>query len=155
MQLTSFYPVLNTTKLVETTAFYVEHFGFSITFESDWYVSLRHGQATHYELALMNFNHASIPSHKQQTLAGLLLNFEVEDVDAEYARLIHGAGLPVLHDIRSEAWGQRHFMTMDPNGVMIDVITNIPPSGEYAEQYLEPTAPDQGSGIGDRGSGAQ
>jgi len=67
----------------------------------------------------------------------LLLNFEVEDVDTEYQRLVKDAGLPVLLDLRSEAWGQRHFITVDPNGVLIDVISIIPPSPEFAEQYTD------------------
>jgi hypothetical protein len=56
----------------------------------------------------------------------------------EYERLIKGAGLPIQRDIRSESWGQWHFITADPNGVLIDVITNIPPSPENADQYKEP-----------------
>jgi uncharacterized glyoxalase superfamily protein PhnB len=73
----------------------------------------------------------------QKAVAGLILNFEVEDVDAAYQRLVKDASLPVLVDIRSEDWGQRHFITTDPNGVLIDVITNIPPSEDYAAQYTD------------------
>ncbi|MCU0495036.1 MAG: VOC family protein [Chloroflexaceae bacterium] len=140
MQLTSMYPVLCTKKIAETTAFYVDHFGFTVTFEADWYVSLRHRTSPHYELAIMDYTHPSVPAVGQHAVAGVMLNFEVDDVDAEYQRLVKGRGLPLLHDIRSEAWGQRHFLTADPNGVMIDVITNIPPAGEYVAQYTEPTA---------------
>ncbi|MBC8161020.1 MAG: VOC family protein [Roseiflexaceae bacterium] len=135
MQPTSIYPVICTDRIAETAAFYVQHFGFTITFEADWYVSMRHSTASSYELAVLDYTHASVPDLGQHAVAGLLLNFEVEDVDTEYERLIKGARLPVLLDIRSEAWGQRHFITADPNGVLIDVITNIPPSGEYATQY--------------------
>jgi hypothetical protein len=41
--------------------------------------------------------------------------------------------------LRSEDFGQRHFITSDPNGVLIDVIKVIPPSAEYASQYDEET----------------
>jgi catechol 2,3-dioxygenase-like lactoylglutathione lyase family enzyme len=140
MQPTSIYPVIGTQRVAESAAFYVEHFGFEVTFEADWYVSLRHGAAPHYELALLDYSHESVPEAGRQPVAGLLLNFEVADVDAEYARLIGGAGLPLLRDIRSEAWGQRHFITADPNGVLIDVITNTPPSVEFAAQYTNPAA---------------
>jgi hypothetical protein len=37
--------------------------------------------------------------------------------------------------LRDEAFGQRHFITRDPAGVMIDVIKVIPPSEEFAAQY--------------------
>jgi catechol 2,3-dioxygenase-like lactoylglutathione lyase family enzyme len=65
------------------------------------------------------------------------LNFEVEDPDAAYAAA-QKAGLPILVTLRDEAFGQRHFITEDPNGVLIDVIKPIPPSGEFASGY----APD-------------
>ena len=140
MQPTSIYPVIGTSKIAETAAFYVQHFGFTVTFEADWYVSMRHSTATQYELALLDYTHSSVPEVGQHAVAGLLLNFEVDDVDAEYERLISAARLPVLRDIRSEEWGQRHFITADPNGVLIDVITNTPPSEEYSGQYADPAA---------------
>lgn len=137
MQPISFYPVIGTQNVAETAAFYVEHFGFTKTFEADWYVSLRHGTAPQYELAVLDYTHDSVPQTGQRPVAGLLLNFEVADVDAVYERLIQGARLPVLRDIRSEEWGQRHFITADPNGVMIDVITNIAASSEFSAQYTD------------------
>lgn len=140
MQPRSFYPVIGTDKVAETAAFYVQHFGFTVTFQADWYISLRQGAAPQYELAVLDFTHASVPEAGRYRVAGLWLNFEVDDVDAEYERLIKSAGLPVLRDIRSEAWGQRHFITADPNGILIDVITNIPASKEYAAQYADPVA---------------
>jgi hypothetical protein len=57
-------------------------------------------------------------------------------VDAEYARL-KSAGLPILLPLRWEDFGQCHFVTCDPAGVMIDVIKVIPPSAEFAAQYLD------------------
>jgi uncharacterized glyoxalase superfamily protein PhnB len=138
MQPTSIYPVIGSNRLAETAAFYVQHFGFTVTFEAEWYVSMRHAAAPQYELAVLDYNHPSVPAAGQQAVAGLLLNFEVDDVDAEYERLIKGAHLPLLRDLRSEVWGQRHFITGDPNGVLIDVITNVPPSQEYASHYTDP-----------------
>ena len=82
-----------------------------------------------------------IPEAGRGRVAGLLLNFEVEDVDAEYARA-QVAGLPVLQELRDEAFGQRHFITQDPNGVLIDVITPIPPSPEFLAQYQAAASPE-------------
>ncbi len=39
--------------------------------------------------------------------------------------------------LRSEELGQRHFITADPNGVLIDVIKPIPPSAEFLAHYTE------------------
>lgn len=41
-------------------------------------------------------------------------------------------------ELRSEDFGQRHFMVADPNGVLIDVITPIAPAAAYADQYGGP-----------------
>lgn len=129
-----------TNLIAETAAFYVQYFGFAVTFEAGWYVSLRHTKSPQYELAVLDYTHSSLPAVGQNIVAGLLLNFEVDDVDAEYERLIKGEGLPVLLDIQSETWGQRHFITADPNGVLIDVITMIPPLEEHTTEYNDPAA---------------
>jgi len=134
MQLTSFYPVMCAPKIADARDFYVNHFGFSIVFEADWYISLKkEDDARKYELALLDPTHATIPEGFRKPVQGLLLNFEVENADAEYARLIEGVGLPLHLPLRSEDFGQRHFITVDPNGVLIDVIQVIPFTVEFAD----------------------
>jgi catechol 2,3-dioxygenase-like lactoylglutathione lyase family enzyme len=132
MMLTSFYPVLCTSRLGESRDFYVTWFGFEVTFEADWYVSLRRPG---YELALLDHRHPTLPEGHHEAVRGLLLNFEVEDVDAEWRRLVVQGGLPAVLDLRSEDFGQRHFIVADPGGALVDVITPIPPTAEYAGQY--------------------
>ncbi|WP_339279068.1 VOC family protein [Paenibacillus sp. FSL W8-1187] len=138
MKASSFYPVLLTDQVRSTASFYEEHFGFQKVFEADWYVSLKlSGEKVSYELAVLDAAHPTIPEPYRTRTNGLILNFEVEDVDAQYDRLIRDAGLPLALELRSEDFGQRHFITSDPNGVLIDVITVIPPSDGYSEQYSE------------------
>lgn len=134
MQVNSFYPVLMTHNIPATRDFYVQHFGFQITFEADWYVSLKSSD-DRYELAFVSVDHQTVVAAYQKPVQGLLLNFEVDSADAEYERLISNAGLPLRRELLTEDFGQRHFTTSDPNGVLIDVIQVIPASGEYAAQY--------------------
>lgn len=134
MKVTSFYPVIMTRDVAGTAAFYQRHFGFRPLFTSDWYVHLQLSDAPSVNLALLQGNHATIPQGYHGQAGGLLLNFEVADVDAVHAALV-AAALPVVLSLRDEAFGQRHFITRDPNGVLIDVITPIPPSEEFAAQY--------------------
>ncbi|GGO04579.1 VOC family protein [Saccharibacillus kuerlensis] len=137
MQTSSFYPVILTDQVEVTAAFYMENFGFHKAFQADWYVSLKmSGSAVPFELAVLDAAHPTIPEAYRTKTTGLILNFEVHDVDAEYERLIRGAGLPLELEIRSEDFGQRHFMTSDPNGILIDVITVIPPSEAFNDQYF-------------------
>ncbi len=52
---------------------------------------------------------------------------------------LRAAGLPILLDIRDEDFGQRHFITADPNGMLIDVIKPIPPQRRITpRQYATP-----------------
>jgi catechol 2,3-dioxygenase-like lactoylglutathione lyase family enzyme len=127
------YPVICTDRVAESRDFYVRLFGFEVTFEADWYVSLRRGS---HELALLDHTHPTLPEAYRRKVAGLLLNFEVADADAEWERLVVRAGLTPELPLRSEDFGQRHFIVADPNGVLIDVITPIAPSREYAEHYV-------------------
>lgn len=144
MKISQFYPVIMTSKVEQTTLFYKSHFDMVALFENDWYVHLQSSQDDRVNLAVLNLNHESIPVQSRgQHTAGVLLNFEVDDVDAVYAKLL-SKGLPMLLSLRNEAWGQRHFITQDPNGVMIDVIMPIPPSEEFAAQYTDQTSASNG-----------
>ncbi|WP_405566981.1 VOC family protein [Streptomyces sp. NBC_01167] len=133
-----FYPVLATRDVAASRDFYTRHLGFEVTFEMDWYVSLRRPDAPQYELALLDHAHPTIPeSHRVALRGGLLLNFEVDDVDAEHKRLVAQAGLPEVLPLRTEEFGQRHFLVAAPDNVLIDVITVVPPSEEYAAHYTD------------------
>lgn len=134
MKSTSYYPVIMTDDVGGTAAFYVEHLGFEALFSADWYVHLQSRESEHVTLAILDGSHDTIPESGRGKVSGLILNFEVEDVDSVYARL-KAAGLPIRQDLRDEDFGQRHFITADPNGVLIDVITPIPPSPEFAALY--------------------
>jgi uncharacterized glyoxalase superfamily protein PhnB len=140
VKVTSYYPVIMTERVEETAAFYIEHFGFQESFTSDWYVHLQSAEDSAINLAILNGQHETIPVQGRGKVAGLLLNFEVQDVDAVYDR-VRAAGLPILLAIRDEDFGQRHFITADPNGVLIDIIKPIPPSAEFAALYAEDALP--------------
>ena len=131
MTLQGFYPVIMTEDVAAGAEFYRRHFGFETVFEADWYVSLRHAESGH-ELAILQANHPSVPEGFRTSVAGVLLNFEVEDAVSEYERLVKRAGIALVQDIRDEEWGQRHFIMGDPSGALIDVIETIPATGVYA-----------------------
>lgn len=134
MKITSYYPVIMTLDVSATADFYIQHFGFEPLFTADWYVHLQSPDHENVTLAILDGNHETIPEIGRGTVSGLLLNFEVEDPDALYAQFL-AAGLPILKAICDEDFGQRHFITADPNGVLIDVIKPIPPTAEFAAQY--------------------
>lgn len=135
MNTTSYYPVLMTPDVAATAAFWCRHFGMRALFAADWYVHLQSPDDKRINLGIVDASHPTVPAPARGRAAGgLLLNFEVDDVDAVYTRL-QADGLPMLLSLRDEDFGQRHFITQDPNGVLIDVIEPIPPSAEFAAAY--------------------
>lgn len=134
MKTTSYYPVLMTGDVAATSRFYVEHFQFRPLFESDWYVHLQSSEDKRVNLGIVQGDHETIPEEGRGRAGGVLINFEVKDVDLVYERIV-AAGLPILRSLRDEPFGQRHFIVRDPNGVLVDVIKPIPPSEAFLAQY--------------------
>lgn len=117
-----------TPHLLESRDFYKRVLGFGIVFESDWYI-LMHSPGGESQLAFLQPEHPSQDVLFRPAFAGqgMFLTIEVPDVDAVYAR-IQKMGVPVRIPIRDEAWGDRHFALVDPNGVGIDVVTYTAPA---------------------------
>ncbi|OFE43821.1 VOC family protein [Acinetobacter towneri] len=139
MKINSLYPVIMTEDVAKSKAFWTANFFFKVAFDSEWYVSLKTDQQPAFELAFLDPDHPTVPeAFRGKFKGGLIVNLEVDDVDAEYERL-RKIGLPMHLPLRSEDFGQRHFITSDPNGVLIDVIKVIPPSADYESQYDEET----------------
>jgi len=134
MKITSYYPVIQSKDVAGTARFYCDNFDFTPMFEADWYVHLQFKQNAKVNLGIVDAMHDTIPPASRGATTGLILNFEVEDVDAVHTGCV-AAGLPIVKSLRDEDFGQRHFITADPNGTLIDVITPIIPSAEFAAQY--------------------
>ena len=143
MKISSYYPVLLTHDVARSVHFYRTHFAFKPLFESDWYVHLQSEVELSVNLAILDCNHSTIPEAGRGRVSSVILNFEVEDPDALYGTC-QRAGLPILLPLRDEDFGQRHFITADPDGVMIDIIKPIPPSAEFAAQYDASALPTGG-----------
>ena len=131
---TRFFPVLTTTKLTECRDFYTHYFGFSVVFEADWYIHL--ASATGIQLGFLQPHHPTQPDFLQAAYGGggLIYSFEVDNVDEEYEKLKTSDLLMLLH-VKTEEWGQRHFMIKDPSGMVIDVVQHTEPTDAYKDQY--------------------
>ncbi|MGX7696710.1 VOC family protein [Gordonia polyisoprenivorans] len=132
MSATSFYPVLMSRDVGAAASFYRELLGFETTFESDWYVSLRLGA---FEVAVLAHDHATIPEGYGALPRGVIVNLEVDDVDAVHRSLAADPDIEIVMGLRDEDFGQRHFILAAPDGVLLDVIQPLPPSAEYADAY--------------------
>lgn len=134
MKCTQFYPVVMSDDVGGTALFFTENFRFEPQFESDWYVHLQSTEDKNVNIGIVQGDHPTIPEPNRGRVSGLIINFEVEDVDLEYDRAKAG-GLPIVLPLKDEPFGQRHFITRDPNGILVDIIKPIPPSEEFLKQY--------------------
>lgn len=139
----SCYPVLAVADPGAAAASARRWFGYRTTFEADWYVSLVDDAG--HELAFVRYDHETVPAEHRRPVAGVLLNREVDDVDAEWERLVVRGGLLSARSIRTEDFGQRHFIVAAPEGYLIDVITTVPAVGAYADAYTDPAGTDPAS----------
>ncbi len=133
MKINSFYPVLMVSDVKECVDFFSKYFEFKTSFESDWYISLL--DENNNELALLDYKHETVPQGFQSSIAGLLLNIEVDNVDEVYNLLRKDLSDKLVLDIQSEDFGQRHFIIEGPNKLLIDVIQEIEPSAEFRGNY--------------------
>ena len=74
--------MLQVADVAATAQFYVEHFRFVPLFEADWYVHLQSRDDEAVNLAILRYDHDTVPEVARKRSQGVILNFEVEDPDA-------------------------------------------------------------------------
>ena len=129
------FTVIYSEKLKETKDFYCRLLGFQVEFDSDWFINLAGGANGELELGIQRYDHELIPQAYRAIAKGVSLALEVEDVDAAYSKFQNREDL-VAH-IADEEYGQRHFICVDPNGVLVDVGMPIEPSDAFKAEYLD------------------
>jgi len=141
MQHRSLFPVIVTPALAEARDFYVTHLGFRVIFGAEWYIHLhapRVDGGVPLELAFMSpgLNEQPCPLRPAFNGQGMIVTIEVDDVDGLYRRLQDG-GCEIVAELQDEPWGQRHFLTRDPSGTLLDIVQQIPPAPEYVLAYAD------------------
>lgn len=130
MNITRIDATISTNKLSESRDFYIEHFGFELVYESDWYIELLSPSLA----AGISFTLPQRDAGEFFNGKGLILSFEVEDVDKEYERLKQ-EGLIIRQELQNKPWGERSFVVDDPNGVHLYIYGLIPREPEYQIIY--------------------
>ena len=112
---------LNVADPVASGAFLVDHFGFTEAMSADGYVSLRRDDVA-WHVVYLRVGLATLPQDQRDDHAsGLILAFEVDDLEGELARL-EGEGVAVTMPLTVEEWGERAFQVRDPNGVIVQLV---------------------------------
>jgi catechol 2,3-dioxygenase-like lactoylglutathione lyase family enzyme len=108
--------------VARSIAFYRELLDLEVRVDHGWYAEL--GTADRTLLAFVEGDHETVPSAAGGPPRGVLVSFEVDDVVAVAARAA-ALQAPVVVDLEAEL-GQHHFMVLDPEGAVVDVIEPVP-----------------------------
>lgn len=122
-QIKSIFPDITTEDVASSRDFYVRLLGLHVAWESDWYVLL-HGDQSTVQLAIVERRHDSVPTAHRHAASGVLITFEVDDATKVWER-VQELGFEVAQELRDEQFGQRHFMVVDPNGLLVDVVQTL------------------------------
>ncbi|MFJ1459529.1 VOC family protein [Nocardia wallacei] len=122
MNITASAISLNVPDPEASAKFLVEHFGFEVQMSADGFVSLGRPDAGFNLIYLRT----GLPTFKPARIAGaagqgLLVAFVVDDIDAEYER-VRREGVPIVTPIETEPWGERYFQSIDPNGIVVQLV---------------------------------
>jgi uncharacterized glyoxalase superfamily protein PhnB len=113
------------------STFYTTHFGFDALVVLDWFASHQHPDLNDLFFDLVQEDHpAAGDALRSAHTGGVLLAFLVEDCDQEFNR-VQRAGLPIVMAPQNEPWGQRRCQIQAPDGVIIELIQQIPPNEEW------------------------
>lgn len=106
--------------LQESKNFYVDLLGFTVKYDSDWYIQLCLPDNSEIEYGIILRNHDLVPAEYQNLPTGMYVTFVVDDVDASYKKAL-SMGLVILQVPHNEFYGQRRFLLKDPSGCLIDI----------------------------------
>jgi catechol 2,3-dioxygenase-like lactoylglutathione lyase family enzyme len=111
-------------RLAESRDFYVALLGFDVSYDSDWYIQLRSPSNQELEFGIILRSHSLVPQEYQTTPSGMYVTFVVPDVDLVYEKALI-MGLRIVQAPKNEFYGQRRFLTVDPNGCLIDICSPV------------------------------
>ena len=117
------------------TAFYCDLLGLEAGFETDWIVQLSSPDNSAIELMLQPKNHELVPQDFQKSPQGSSLVFVVDDCDQYHEKAV-SMGLTIIQAPKNEAYGQRRFLTVDPDGLLIDISSQCEPSADFIAKYM-------------------
>jgi catechol 2,3-dioxygenase-like lactoylglutathione lyase family enzyme len=129
------YPCLCVDDMARSIEFYRALVDLDVAVDVGWYAELSGGDGTAI-VALVQRGHPSVPPGFDAARGGVLVSVIVDDVTAIYARAATMRAA-IAHELRDEDFGQRHFMVVDPDGFLVDVIEPIRASAEFRRQLVE------------------
>jgi catechol 2,3-dioxygenase-like lactoylglutathione lyase family enzyme len=112
-------PVVHSTDLPASRAFYVDYLGFEAGMDEEGFLMLRSPTTPTTQLIVATETAADREAMRVD------ISLEVTDVDAAHAEA-QRRGLQVVYPLTDEPWGIRRFFLRDPNGLVVNVASHQP-----------------------------
>jgi predicted enzyme related to lactoylglutathione lyase len=126
MKVMRIVPNVSSEAFAASRDFYAAMFDLEVSVElDDWYLQLMPASDPRLNIGFVKpdsdlFNGRDRPTGP----SGVVLTVHVDDVDEAYDRA-ERLGVEVLGEIRNEEHGQRHFVAVDPNGLLVNVMSTL------------------------------
>lgn len=121
MNITASAVSLTVDDVTASSAFLTGHFGFTEAMAADGFASLTRPDCG-INVVFLRRGLPTLPADQRDVHAtGLILAFEVDDLDAELARL-QREGVAITMPLTVEEWGERAFQVRDPSGVIVQLV---------------------------------
>lgn len=108
-------PNIQSAQFDQSREFYRDFLGLQIAMDMGWVVTFSSPDNPTAQITLLaDAGQGAVHPH---------LSVEVADVDAVHAQAV-ARGLQIVYPLTDEPWGVRRFYVVDPNGVVINVMSH-------------------------------
>jgi len=115
MSVSRVVPNIRSDRFDECRTFYVELLGFEVAMDMGWIMTFVSPTNPTAQISVMRSD-ATAPVVPQ-------LSVEVADVDAVHAEAVR-RGLEIVYPLTDESWRVRRFFVIDPNRVVLNVVSH-------------------------------
>jgi catechol 2,3-dioxygenase-like lactoylglutathione lyase family enzyme len=115
MSVSRVVPNIRSDRFDECRTFYVELLGFEVAMDMRWIMTFVSPTNPTAQISVVRSD-ATAPVVPQLTV-------EVADVDAVHAEAVR-RGLEIVYPLTDESWGVRRFFVIDPNRVVLNVVSH-------------------------------
>jgi uncharacterized glyoxalase superfamily protein PhnB len=126
MKVIRIVPNLSSEDFFSSRDFYAAMFDLVVSVENvDWYLQLMVESNRTLNIGFVKPDHELFAGRTAPSgTYGVILTIHVDDVDEAYERAKR-LGAEIAAEIRNEDYGQRHFLVVDPNGLVLNVMSAI------------------------------
>ena len=126
MKVIRIVPNLASDDFVASRDFYAAMFDLVVSVENDdWYLQLMAESNRTLNIGFLKPDDELFAGRSASSgTYGVVLTIHVDDVDEAYKRA-QRLGAEIAAEIRNEEYGQRHFLVVDPNGLVLNVMSAI------------------------------